>query len=106
MVDRRIDMVPELLSSNLCSLRSDVDRFAFSCIWNVTADAQIVSTRFAKSVIRSRRAFTYAEAQATIDDAAQKGPLAVSLRALNQLAKVMKKKRMHEGYLLCFFITP
>ena len=26
LIDQRIDMVPDLLSSNLCSLRSDVDR--------------------------------------------------------------------------------
>ena len=59
-------MVPELLSSNLCSLRPDQERLAFSVIWEVTADAEIKKTRFTKSVIRSRRAFTYAEAQCSI----------------------------------------
>ena len=59
--------------------------------------AEILSTKFTKSVIRSRRAYTYSEAQATIDDSKQKGPLAVSLRGLNQLAKIMKKNRMDKG---------
>ena len=36
-------MVPDLLSSNLCSLRGNVDRFAFSVIWEITEDAQIVA---------------------------------------------------------------
>lgn len=35
LTDKRIDMVPELLGSNLCSLRSNVDRLAFSVLWYV-----------------------------------------------------------------------
>jgi len=99
LVDRRIDMVPELLSSNLCSLRPDVERFAFSVIWEVTADAEIKKMSFAKSVIRSRRAYTYAEAQCCVDDPIQQHSLAVSLRGLNRLAKILKKKRMDLGAL-------
>ena len=53
LTDRRIDMVPELLSSNLCSLRGGVERFAFSCVWEMTREAEIVSTKFHKSIIRS-----------------------------------------------------
>ncbi|XP_046644845.1 exosome complex exonuclease RRP44-like [Daphnia pulicaria] len=99
LVDRRIDMVPELLSSNLCSLRPDQERLAFSVIWQVTADAEIQKTRFTKSVIRSRRAFTYAEAQCNIDDSLQQNELAKSLRGLNKLAKILKKNRMDKGAL-------
>ena len=47
-------MVPELLSSNLCSLRGKVERFAFSCIWEITEQAEIVNVRFTKSIICSR----------------------------------------------------
>ncbi|XP_075927495.1 exosome complex exonuclease RRP44-like [Petromyzon marinus] len=54
LCEKRIDMVPELLSSNLCSLRSNVDRLAFSCIWEMTPKAEIVSTRFTKSIINSK----------------------------------------------------
>ena len=99
LVDRRIDMVPELLSSNLCSLRPDEERLAFSVIWEVTPDAKIKKTRFTKSVIRSRRAYTYAEAQCAIDDPVQQNDLVKSLRGLNQLAKIMKKNRMDLGAL-------
>uniref|UniRef100_A0A7N6B101 Exosome complex exonuclease RRP44 n=1 Tax=Anabas testudineus TaxID=64144 RepID=A0A7N6B101_ANATE len=51
---KRIDMVPELLSSNLCSLRSNVDRLAFSCIWEMNHEAEILKTQFTKSVINSK----------------------------------------------------
>ena len=44
-----------------------------------------------------RRAYAYSEAQATIDDPTQKEPLAVSLRGINRLAKIMKQKRLEQG---------
>ncbi|XP_025988925.2 exosome complex exonuclease RRP44 [Solenopsis invicta] len=99
LVDKRIDMVPELLSSNLCSLRGKEERFAFSCIWEINPNANIISTRFCKSIICSRQAMTYEEAQLKIDDATQQDALAVSLRGLNQLAKKLKKKRLENGAL-------
>lgn len=33
LVDKRIDMLPSLLGTNLCSLRPYVERLAFSVIW-------------------------------------------------------------------------
>ena len=45
LVGKRIDMVPALLSSNLCSLRGGVERFAFSCIWEMERDGNVVSKR-------------------------------------------------------------
>ncbi|XP_011633997.1 exosome complex exonuclease RRP44 [Pogonomyrmex barbatus] len=99
LVDKRIDMVPELLSSNLCSLRGKEERFAFSCIWEVDSNANIINTRFCKSIICSRQAMTYEEAQLKIDDATQQDTIAVSLRGLNQLAKKLKKKRLENGAL-------
>lgn len=101
LVNNRIDMVPELLSSNLCSLRGGEERFAFSCIWEMDKNANIVRTRFHKSIIRSRKAMTYEEAQLTIDDETQKGTIAQSLRNLNALAKILKKRRLENGWVLC-----
>jgi exoribonuclease II len=33
LVDKRVDMLPALLGTNLCSLRPFVERLAFSVIW-------------------------------------------------------------------------
>ena len=33
LVDKRIDMLPSLLGTNLCSLRPHVERLAFSVVW-------------------------------------------------------------------------
>jgi exosome complex exonuclease DIS3/RRP44 len=85
LVDKRIDMLPALLGTNLCSLRPFVERLAFSSIWvsvvlvtipyrlftviqEMTLDGEIVNVRFTKSVIASKAAFTYEEAQIRKDD--------------------------------------
>ena len=68
LVDKRIDMLPPLLGTNLCSLHSNVDRLAFSVIWEMTPEAVIVGVEYSKSIIRSRASFTYDEAQARLDD--------------------------------------
>lgn len=89
--------VPDLLSSNLCSLRGGEERFAFSCIWEMDHNANILKTKFHKSIIKSKRAMTYEEAQITIDDKNETGSLAQSLRNLNKLAKILKRRRMENG---------
>ncbi|XP_007888927.1 exosome complex exonuclease RRP44 [Callorhinchus milii] len=99
LCEKRIDMVPELLSSNLCSLKSNVERFAFSCIWEMSRNAEIISTVFTKSVINSKASLTYAEAQMRIDDESMNDNITMGLRRLNTLAKELKKKRVKMGAL-------
>ncbi|CAE6442699.1 unnamed protein product [Rhizoctonia solani] len=99
LVDKRIDMLPSLLGTNLCSLRPYVERLAFSAIWELTPDADIVKVRFTKSVIASKAAFTYEEAQIRKDDPALNDELTQSIRLLNSLALKLKAKRMAAGAL-------
>lgn len=100
LVDKRIDMVPELLSSNLCSLRGGEERFAFSCVWEMNHEAKIIKTDFFKSIILSRAALTYEEAQILIDDTSKHDNITKSLRYLNKLAKILKKHRIDNGALV------
>ena len=99
LADRRIDMVPELLSSNLCSLRGGEERLAFSVLWELTEKADVVSVKYCKSIIRSRAALTYAEAQLRIDNSSLSDNVTVSLRSLNKLAKILKQGRLEQGAL-------
>ncbi|EPQ19859.1 Exosome complex exonuclease RRP44 [Myotis brandtii] len=128
LCEKRIDMVPELLSSNLCSLRCNVDRYlclffhknivvtiltdsheqllsisphrlAFSCIWEMNHNAEILKTRFTKSAINSKASLTYAEAQMRIDSATMNDDITISLRGLNKLAKILKRRRIEKGAL-------
>jgi exosome complex exonuclease DIS3/RRP44 len=56
-------------------------------------DAHILNTKYCKTIIKSRRAFTYNEAQELMDSADQ-GNLAKSIRNLNMIAKKLKQKRI------------
>lgn len=99
LVDKRIDMLPMLLGTDLCSLKPYVERYAFSIIWEITTDAEIVNSMFTKSVIRSREAFSYEAAQLRIDDKLQKDDLTQGMRTLLMLSKKLHQKRMDAGAL-------
>ncbi|KAJ9101817.1 hypothetical protein QFC21_003156 [Naganishia friedmannii] len=99
LVDKRIDMLPSLLGTNLCSLRPFVERLAFSAIWELTPEGEIVSTRFTKSVIASKEAFTYQAAQDRKDNQSLQDPLTEGIRLLNRLAIKLKEGRMRAGAL-------
>ena len=101
LADKRIDMVPALLSNNLCSLREEEERLAFSVIWKInTETAEIIDTKFAKTVIKSKAAFSYERAQEVIDDTSRQDSISQGLRQLNELAKKLKRKRIEKGALV------
>lgn len=99
LVDKRIDMLPMLLGTDLCSLKPYVERYAFSTIWEITPKAEIVNSTFTKSVIRSREAFSYEQAQIRIDDKTQNDELTQGMRTLLMLSKKLRQKRMDAGAL-------
>lgn len=99
MVERRIDMLPKPLTEDICSLRADVERLAFSVLWEMTAEAEIVSVSFTKSIIKSSAALSYVEAQARMDDSRLEDALTADLRNMNRLAKIMRQRRIERGAL-------
>lgn len=99
LVDKRIDMLPPLLGTDLCSLKPYVERYAFSVLWELNDNADIINVRFTKSVIKSREAFSYEQAQLRIDDASQQDDLTQGMRTLLALSRRLKKKRMDAGAL-------
>jgi len=99
LVDKRIDMLPSKLSTNLCSLRSNIDRLTFSVLWEMTPDGNIVDTTFHKAVIRSVASFTYAQAQERLDSDATDS-ITVSCKNLRKFARILKQRRLDAGALL------
>ncbi|KAK4242373.1 hypothetical protein C8A03DRAFT_11465 [Achaetomium macrosporum] len=99
LVDKRIDMLPMLLGTDLCSLKPYVERYAFSVLWELTPDADVVNVRFTKSVIKSREAFSYEQAQLRVDDHSQQDDLTKSIRTLLALSRKLKQKRLDAGAL-------
>jgi ribonuclease R len=95
MVDRTIPMLPEILSNDICSLNPNEDRLAFSAIFKMTPDAQVLDKWFGKTVIHSDKRFTYEEAEEVIDK--QAGPFKDELITLNNMSKIMTKKKLENG---------
>ncbi len=62
--DRAIPMLPERLSSDLCSLRPDEDRLVLAVELEVGGEGEIRSARFHEAVIRSRARLSYEQAAA------------------------------------------
>ena len=95
MVDRRTDMLPSLLTENLCSLVSGVDRCAFSVIWEIDRQTfETVDVKFGKSLIRSRWSGNYYKAQEMIDNKEDQSVMTKSLRGLMTVARVLRQRRM------------
>ncbi len=95
LVDRTIPMLPERLSNGLCSLRQDEEKLCFSCIFNLNEKAEILSSRIARTIIKSNRRFTYEEAQNIIETG--EGDLSKEVLWLDKLAKLLRKKRFEKG---------
>ena len=106
LVDRTIPMLPEKLCNNLCSLRQDEDKLAYSVILEMTDAAVVKRSRICRTVIRSNRRFAYEEVQAIIEREQQGGkePLPgdefkPEIMALDSLAKILREKRFADGAL-------
>ena len=89
-----IPMLPERLSNDLCSLREGVDRLAMSVLLRYTNEGCLRDAKFAKSVIRSDRRFSYERASRLMDGTArEKGRIGDLLRDMAALATLLRKAR-------------
>ena len=95
LVDRTIPMLPEKLCNNLCSLRPDEDKLAYSVIFELDEDAFVRNSRIVHTVIRSNRRFCYEEVQAIIEN--QKGEYADEILVLDKMAKKLRERRFKNG---------
>jgi ribonuclease R/exosome complex exonuclease DIS3/RRP44 len=125
LVDRVVPMLPEVLSNNACSLRPHEEKYTFSTVFQMNDKAEVKNQWFGRTVTYSDARFAYEEAQAIIEnntnvmlssvEASQLNntiPAEVSLTGkeyqttpeiafatlkLNELAKIMRRKRMKSG---------
>jgi len=95
LVDRVIPMLPEVLSNNICSLKPNVDRLAYSVLFEMDEKANLVDYQIKKTVIHSDVRFTYQTAQDVIDN--KEGELVTELLLLDKLSKILRKTRQNKG---------
>ena len=95
LVDRVVPMLPEHLCNGICSLRPNEEKLAFSCIFEMDDNANVISSQIARTVIESDRRFTYEEAQDVIETG--KGDFADEILTLDRLAKTLRERRFENG---------
>jgi ribonuclease R len=93
-------MLPHALSSDLCSLRPGVDRGCVSVCVELSADGEIIRTRFARTLIRSARRLSYDEVDAMLDGTRAIDPVVDELlRRLDDVTARLRARRMTRGAL-------
>ena len=67
LVDRTLPMLPERLCNGICSLRPGEEKLAYSVVFDMNEQAEVLGYRIRHTVIRSDRRFTYEEVQAVLE---------------------------------------
>jgi ribonuclease R len=119
--DRAVPMLPLELSTDICSLRPDVERLVLSCIMEIDPHGEVTYYELAEGVIRSAQRMTYTDVNAVIEagkkdhgpqppSAAAKnvdhtnedtrrryGALAENFDLMYELAQILNRKRVKRG---------
>jgi ribonuclease R len=99
--DRAIPMLPQELSTDICSLRPNEDRLVLSCIMQLDAAGRIESYEIVEGVIRSAARMTYTKVHAILEgDAemrAQYAGMVPGFERMKRLAVLMNKRREQRG---------
>jgi ribonuclease R len=93
--DHVIHMLPERLSTELCSLQPGTDRLAMTAMMEINKDGRCVKYEIFSSLIHSRRRFTYREAQEILNNG--DGDFYSELSTMSRLARILNKRRKDEG---------
>ena len=99
--DRAIPMLPQELSTDICSLRPGEDRLVLSCIMQLDTNGRIESYAIGEGVIRSAARMTYTKVQAILEgDAEVRAAYADRVEdfvRMKKLAVLMNKRREERG---------
>jgi ribonuclease R len=99
--DRAVPMLPLELSTDICSLRPQLDRLVLSCIMQIDHQGEIVSYDLCEGVIRSTERMTYTDVNAVIEGDAvlreRYAPLVPTFELMRDLALILNRKRQRRG---------
>ena len=99
--DRAIPMLPQELSTDICSLRPNQDRLVLSCLMQLDAKGNIESYEIGEGVIASAARMTYTKVHAILegDEAARAEypNLTPDFELMRNLAMLMNRRRKERG---------
>jgi ribonuclease R len=99
--DRAVPMLPLELSTDICSLRPQVDRLVLSCVMEIDHRGEIVNYELCEGIIRSAERMTYTDVTAVLEgDAAMRkryAELVPVFELMRDLALILNRKRERRG---------
>jgi ribonuclease R len=99
--DRAVPMLPLELSTDICSLRPQLDRLVLSCVMEVDHRGEIVGYELSEGVIRSAERMTYTAVNAVLEGDAglreRYAPLVATFELMRDLAQILHRKRERRG---------
>jgi ribonuclease R len=94
-VNNVIPMLPERLSNDLCSLKPQTDRLAYSVIMEIDSRGIVQKYRIRETIIRSAVRFTYEEVETIIQG--KQHPYAKTIHLMVMLSLILRKEREERG---------
>src|SRR5437879_4932440 len=99
--DRAVPMLPLELSTDICSLRPQVDRLVMSCVMEIDHRGEILGCELCPGVIRSAERMTYTNVKAVLegDPVLRKryASLVELFETMRELAMILNRKRERRG---------
>jgi len=99
--DRAVPMLPFELSTDICSLKPQLDRLTLSALLEIDARGETVAQEFTAGVIRSAERMTYTDLHLLLEgDAALREryrPLVARFELMCEMALLMNRKRVRRG---------
>ena len=99
--DRAIPMLPQELSTDICSLRPNEERLVLSCLMRIGAQGDILGYEVWEGVIRSAQRMTYTQVAGILDGdealRAEFAPLVPEFERMLELAQILNRKREKRG---------
>ncbi|KAL0432194.1 UNVERIFIED_CONTAM: DIS3-like exonuclease 2 [Sesamum latifolium] len=118
LLQRKLPMLPSMLSDNLASLNPGEDRLAFSIFWDINSAGEVLDRWVGRTIIRSCSKLSYEHAQEIIDEAfnlqdssqsiehwpklyghSEWSDVVKSVKCLHEISKKMRENRFKGGAL-------
>jgi ribonuclease R len=99
--DRAVPMLPLELSTDICSLRPQLDRLVMSCVMEIDHHGEILGYELSEGVIRSAERMTYTDMNLVLegDPGARErySNLVAGFERMRDLALILNRKRERRG---------
>jgi ribonuclease R len=99
--DRAVPMLPVELSTELCSLKPQVDRLVLSALMEIDNHGDVISQRFTQGVIRSVERMTYTKVHRILEGDREQRELYANLvdrfELMKEVALKLNRKRVKRG---------